>query len=300
MHYLLLGEDQGLLEQGDVPVAAADGKALVYPRGPKLSDITEVPLYELNGDGTLSSARFRITSALDIDARSPSLLFFFPETDRRFDLSQVYYTMERSLRWMREKLGADIARPLEVRLHVGNNGVSNAAFYHESRIYLGTGDGVIYRDLNRDPSIVTHEAMHAVIENYAGLPTEGEGGSLNEGFADFFAALILRNPRMAESSYLKGPYRRTLENSLVAYRDFQAGVYQNGSIVAGTLWDLRAFLDDERLGQLAFRTLVRLGRGGGFTDFAPSVAHAAQGFLTAAEQEKVAGVLHRRGWGAAR
>lgn len=295
VRFLHLNETGGLIENGIVPVPKADGKAMVFPLGPKSSEITEVPLRQLSGDGTLTNRLFRITSALNLDVRSPNLLFFFPETDRRFDLAQVYFTMENSLRWMREFLGVELAKPLEVRLHIGENGVSNAAFYHDNIIYLGSGDGVVYRDLARDPSVVTHESIHAVIDAYAGLPSEGEGGAFNEGFADFFTALILGNPRMGDNSYLQGPYRRTLENDFKAYRDFTGGVYRNGSVIAATLWDMRADLSDDKLAQLAFRTLVRLGRGARFEDFSPALAEAS-GFLGPAGQGAVLRRLADRGW----
>lgn len=296
VYFLHLGENGELLERGSVVTPGADGKALVYPQGPRLSSITEVPLRALNGDGTLTSRIFRITSALDLDVKSPNLLFFFPENDRRFDLSQVYYTIERAFEWMQTNLGAQLKAPIEVKLHVGKDGVSNAAFYHQNMIYLGTGDGVVYRDIPRDPSVVMHESVHAMVDTYAGLPSEGEGGALNEGFADFFAALILNNPRMGESSYLKAPYRRTLEHEKKAYVDFGPGVYQNGSIVAATLWDLRSILSDEVLGKLAFRAMVRLGSGGGFADFGPSILHASHGLLSEAEQSAVLEKILHRGW----
>lgn len=296
LRFLCLGEKGELLETGLVAVSGAEGKAMVYPQGPRWSALTEVPLLQLQGDGTLSNRAFRVTSALNLDVRSPNLLFFFPETDRRFDLSQVYFTMERSLRWMHDFLGAELRDPLEVRLHIGENGVSNAAFYHEDVIYLGTGDGVSYKDLSRDPSVVTHESVHAMIDSYVGLPSQGEGGSFNEGFADFFTALMLKNPRMGDSSFLKGPYRRTLENDFKAFRDFNDGTYRNGSIIAGTLWDLRPVLSDERLAQLAFRTLVRLGAGARFEDFVPSLRQAALGFLSAEETALVEQKVRERGW----
>jgi len=294
--FLSLGENGVLLESGKVAVASIDGKGLVYPSGPKWSPLTEVSLRALSGDGTLTNRAFRITSALDPEFRSPDLQFIFAETDRRFDLAQVYYTVDRALHWMTEVLAVELKKPLEIRLHVGDKGVSNAAFYHQSIIYLGTGDGITYQGLPRDPSVVIHEAMHALIDSYSGLPSEGEGGAFNEGFADFFTALLLQNPRMGDSSYLKGPYRRTLENNFRAYQDFTPGVYRNGSIVAATFWDFRGTIDDQRLAQLAFRTVNRLGAGGVFADFLPALAHASAGFLSPEEQAQIHAKAVARGW----
>lgn len=294
--FIELSEKGVLLKQGEIEHPGADGRAYAFPLGPKFSPLSEVPLYDLSGDGTLSGRNMHVESALGLEVKMPDLRFFFAETDRRLDLAQVYFSIQQSARWMKEKLGAEFRAPLTVRLHVGDKGVSNAAFYHQNVIYLGTGDGVRYRDITRDPSIIIHESVHALVDAYAGLPSDGEGGSFNEGFADLFTALILKNPRMGESSYLGGPFRRTLENNLKAYKDFQPGVYQNGSIIAGTFWDLRKVIDDDKLAALAFKTLVRLGKGGKFADFVPAFTNAAAAVLSAEEVIKVMELVKERGW----
>jgi hypothetical protein len=290
--YVRVGDD-GRIETGELPRSAAEGRALVYPAGPLESAVTEMPLYNLVGDGTLSGRRLRVSSALDLKVWAPDLRFFFPANDRRFDLSQVYFTMDEAFRWLSETLKVELRAPVEVRLHVGNNGVSNAAFYHQNTVYLGTGDGVIYRDMSRDPSVLVHEAMHAVIDAYSGLPSQGEGGALNEGFADLFTAIILQNPRLGEASYLQGPYRRTLEHDWKA--EFTGSLYRDGSIIAATFWDFREFLSREKLADLAFRTLVRLGPGASLQDLLPALLSAST-FLDQAEQEQVVEKLRARGW----
>jgi hypothetical protein len=296
LYFLDLSESKAIIARGDLRPPSVDGMGLVYPKGPKLSALTEVPLVGLLGDGSLNGNRIRIESALGLSVMIPDLKFFFPAEDRRLDLAQVYFTSAEALAWMKQKLGVELRQPLTFRLHIGEGGVSNAAFYDRNVIYLGTGDGVRYKDLPRDPSVVLHECIHAFIDAYAGLPSEGEGGSFNEGFADLFAALILQNPRLGESSYIQGPYRRTLENDLKAYVDFRPGVYQNGTIVAGTFWDMRKVLNDDKLATLAFRTLTRLGKGAKFSDFLPALTGAASTLLNAEEQAAVMSVAQSRGW----
>jgi hypothetical protein len=237
-----------------------------------------------------------VISALDLKVWSPQLTFFFPENDRRFDLGQAYFTIDQGYRWLKEHLGIELNHPIEVKLHVGDGGVSNAAFYHQNSIYLGTGDGQTYKDMIRDPSVLIHESIHAVIDAYAGLPSEGEGGGFNEGFADLFTALILDNPRMGEASYVPGPFRRTLETRLMAYKDFAPGVYQNGTIVGGTFWDMKHALGTELTAKLAFRTLVRLGKGGVFDDFPSALASAADGLLTSEQKIIALQTAKDRGW----
>lgn len=296
LRFVTIAQDGSVTSRGDLEWDGVDGRAEVFPRGPKLGGIQEEVLHDLSGDGTVTGRLLHVVSSLDLKVWSPELTFFFPQTDRRFDLGQAYFTIDEGYRWLKDHLGVELDHPIEVRLHVGDGGVSNAAFYHENTIYLGTGDGETYKDMIRDPSILIHESIHAVIDAYAGLPSDGEGGGFNEGFADLFAGLILDNPRMGEASYLKGPYRRTLENSLQAYRDFVPGVYQNGSIVGGTFWDMKPLFGNELVAKLAFRTLVRLGKGAKFDDFPAALASAADSLLTPEQTSAALGIARNRGW----
>jgi len=296
LKFLLLSREGKQISEGELEWDGVDGRAMVFPKGPKLSPAEERPLFDLNGDGTISGRLLKVFSALDLKVWSPEFKFFYAQDDRRFDLGQAYYTIAEGYRWLKEHLGVEIQHPIDVKLHVGDGGVSNAAFYHQNTIYLGTGDGRIYKDLIRDPSVLIHEGIHAVIDSYAGLPSEGEGGGFNEGFADLFTALILDNPRMGEASYLQGPYRRTLEHNLQAYKDFKPGVYQNGSIVAATFWDMKPALGNELTAKLAFRTLVRLGRGAKFDDLPAALGSAADGLLSVEQKELALQAARSRGW----
>jgi hypothetical protein len=288
--------DKGvLLEQKEIPWDGADGRALVFPKGPKLSGVSEEAIFGLLGDGSLSGQYLQVRSALNLQVFSPELTFFFPEEDRRFDFAQAYYSIDRGLRWLKEKLGVELPKPISVRLHVGENGVSNAAFYHQNMIYLGTGDGITYKDLVRDPTVLIHEAMHAVIDAYVGFSSDGEAGAFNEGFSDLFTALMLDNPRMGEASYLRAPFRRSLENNLKAYKDF-GGIYQTGSILGATFWDMRAALGNDLVAQLAFRTMVRLGKGAKLDDFGQALTSAAQSLLSDAQRVKTLEIAKNRGW----
>jgi Zn-dependent metalloprotease len=199
------------------------------------------------------------------------------------------------LQWFRDRLGASPEQRLDVTVQVGER--SNTAFYFQNMIRLGAGDGDRYEKLAYDPSLVMHEVGHAIVARYAGLPPDGEGGSINEGFADFFAATLLENPRMGDLAFKKGPYVRTLENSARAPTDLGAGLYGASLVVSGTLWDLRQALGPDKGELLAFRALCRLGAGAKFSDFAPALESAAQAlFKSGLETHSVAEVISARGW----
>lgn len=291
-------DEQGRIHSIEqVSVSLLDGQATVFPDGPIYSELSTQVLSGLSGDGSLASPGLRVLSSLDAQPRAPTLDFSYPLEDPRFEPVQAYFYVDRALRWFAQTLGAAPRGQIEVKTQVGpNSGRSNAAFYYSGKIFLGSGDGVIYRDMVRDPSILFHEAAHSIIDLTAGLPAQGDGGALNEGFADFFAACISGSPNMGEASYLRGAYVRTLNHSLRAYVDFGEGVYRNGSIVGATLWDIRSLIGTDVTARLALRTLARLGPGARLPDFPIALADATSEFLSAADAAQIASILRKRGW----
>lgn len=173
---------------------------------------------------------------------------------------------------------------------------TNAAFYYQNKIRLGKGDERTYSNIPQDPSIVIHESVHAVIDAIAGLPFEGEGGSLNEGFADFFTALQINSPHMGGVAYLKGPYRRSIENSLsVAERT--GALYHDSGIISGTLWELRKVLGVSQARELASLTLNRMHYYSGFDEFGEELKKVVRSYLKNEEEIiKATRVLEKRGF----
>jgi len=278
-----------------VAVHANDGVASVFPRGPKGSQLENVKLKNLDGSGKLSSDEIIIKSGLPTQAESPDLDFRFTPQDDRFDQVQAYFFADQSLKFFKASFDAEPFSQMEVKVQVGTN--SNAAFYYGNRIRLGKGDGIRYSNLAQDPSIVMHEVGHAFVDRYSGLPPDGEGGSLNEGFADFFSATILDNPHMGESSFLSGPFVRSLENNLRAPADLSGGLYHASQVVSGTLWDLRIALGAKVADQIAFRTLTRLGPSSIFKDFVPALVAARESLaFSETDKAKITEVIMARGW----
>lgn len=286
-----------LIERRSIAQHLTRGSGMVFLGVPERSNLTEVEFSDLVGDGTLNSSVLKVESEIANRAFSPTHEFRFSPTDKPFDEVQAYYYVERSLAWLKKEFGVTLPFQLGIKVHVGGLKPSNAAFYYKGNIRLGDGDNVTYRNIPRDPTVVVHEAAHAVVEVLAGLPQDKEGGSLNEGYADFIAALFLDNPRMAEYSYLKGPFRRSLENDLVAGRDFKGGLYHDATIVGGTLWDLRNALGTQVAGKVAIGSLSKLGAGSQFKDFAPAIVSACENLgLDSTQTELLQSVLKKRGW----
>jgi Zn-dependent metalloprotease len=160
---------------------------------------------------------------------------------------------------------------------------------------LGLGDDQTYSHIPQDPSIVIHESVHALVDSIARLPYEGEGGSLNEAFADFFTALQLDNPNMGEAAYLKGPYRRTLANDF-KLADKTGGLYHDSGIVSGALWDLRKSLGQDKARQIALSTLNRLTPGSDLADFGVQVKEVLSLVLSIEEVGIAVAMLEKRGF----
>lgn len=69
--------------------------------------------------------------------------------------------------------------------------LSNARWnLDENFMYYGDGDGEIFDDFTRSPSVAGHEFTHGVLSHTARLTSMGESGALNEAFADFFGLRI--------------------------------------------------------------------------------------------------------------
>jgi len=291
---MVISPEGKLIEKRDIAAHLAEGRAEIFPKGPRWSDLSVVSLPGMLGDGSLTNPLFRVESALGNNAWSANLFFQYNTNDPRFDEVQDYYYINQATDWLAQKVDAKLTEPLSVVIHYGE--ASNSSFYYHNQIRIGSGDGETYKDIPKDPSVVIHELIHAYVDTYSGLDTQGEAGALNEAFADFFTACILDNPRMGESSYLKGPYRRNIENQLKAYVDFSSSMYNNSTVISGTFWELRKNLGTDKAANLAFRTMLRLGKQSAFADFTPAIINAGTALLTADELKILGQVLADRNW----
>lgn len=271
-------------------------QAWVYPQGPKKSVLQEVNLSNLQIQPALSNARLFVGSQADLKVTSGQESLKFPVQDSRFDQVQVFYFLEESLKWFEKKLNVRIPFQIQAEIYVGAPEKTNSAFYYQGKIRLGQGDGEVYARIPQDPSIVVHESVHALIDAVARLPFEGEGGSLNEGFADFFTALQLNSPHMGEVAYLKGPFKRTLLNDRTV-SDRNGGLYHDSGIISGTLWELATKFGPEKGMKLGILTLNRLVPVSDFKDFGESLRLVLPEVLAQAEDlEAAKAILSKRGF----
>ena|GEM_PF-1015969 len=229
-------------------------KARVYPDGPKRSSLEDVELLSLNPGDFLSSNKLKISSASGTNIAVSQNPLLYPVTDRRFSQVQVFFILQKANAWFEKNLGWTWAGLLNVETDLGYPDQINSAFYYHNRIRLGEGDGKVYQDIPLDPSISIHESAHSVIDRMTDLPTQGEGGSLNEAFADFFAACVLKRPFMGEVAYKEAPYTRNLA-AAKSWQDLNGGLYNDSLVVSTLLWRLRAEIGEKEILDLSVSTL---------------------------------------------
>lgn len=286
--------DLRLLSEERVGSRFHDGVGWVFPDSPLRSQVTDVTIKELSGDGTLSGRSVNVTTEAPQRAQSEELYFKFPIQDEKFDQVQAYHHIHRSLDWFYEQMGWSLHQPLKVVLSVGYPLKTNTAFYYQGQIRIGSGDDVVYSRIPLDPSIIIHETAHALIDNVAKLPHQGEGGSVNEAFADFFTASFLNSPRMAEYSYKRAEFKRTLDNEKVM-SDKKGALYADSLIISGTFWEIRQKLNPEKAINFAEQILMRLSPA---TDFTDLQKQAKEVLLELPEEDKkqIELILIKRGW----
>lgn len=289
-----LNEDLQLKSIHRVGSQFHDTLALVFPRGPKASPLQEVTLKNLKLLPNLSNEALIVQSQASEVISESSGLKFNPD-DTRFDQVQVFYFLSESLSWFKSKLGFDLPMQLQAEVHVGAPDKTNTAFYYQGKIRIGSGDSISYQKIPQDPSIVIHESVHALVESIARLPYEGEGGSINEAYADFFTALQLDNPKMGEVAWLKGPFRRTIDSEKTL-AEKTGGLYGDSAIVSGTLWEIRKKFGSEKAKNIAILTLNRLNPMSDFQDFGIQLKESLTMVLSAEEQQEAMTILKKRGF----
>lgn len=273
----------------------ADVNTNVYLEGPKLSSLTDLVIKGISANPSLSNTIIYVTSESDKKINAISSVLKFDPKDDRFDQIQVFYYLNKALNWMKDNLQVRIPQRLDAVVHMGFPDKTNSAFYFQNKIRFGQGDDIVYSNIPQDASIVYHESFHALIDNLSRLPFEGEGGSLNEGFADFFTCLMTDRPYLGESSYLKGPYKRSLHN-IVKLEEKNGGLYHDSLIVSGALWEIKEVLGTEKTKSIAIETLIKLNSASVLADFGKNINLVIPQLLTPDEQETVAQILKSRGF----
>lgn len=273
-----------------------ESRSLVFPSGPRLSNLIETMLRPLIGDGSLTSPRVTMSSEDGQKVIAENGGFLFGPEDSRFDQVQAFFFAQKILTYAETHWDLNLPFPVRIGLRAGYPEKYNTAFYYKGLVRLGDGDGISYKGIPRDPSIVSHEVAHAIIDSLSGMGTEGETASLNEAFADYLTASIWENPELGHTAFLKRPFTRSVNNS-TRYSEKNGGLYHDSAIMSGTLWDIEKQLGAKKAQMLALKTIVRLGSRPTFSEVRVAIVDAMKSAdLSDEDSQIVIGVLDARGW----
>jgi len=201
--------------------------------------------------------------------------------------------------------GRDTAMPAIVNFGVdGGAGwevYDNAAFMPDATVGIygfgldTTGGAIVFGqgekvDYAYDASVIYHEYTHAVTgeDRLFGFTADEQGFnaqpfSMNEAFADYFAATILDDPLLGRYALLDAERdaRRDLSEKRTCPEHMLGEVHYDGRIWASALWELRRQVGAPVADAVVFDTLMQCG---GQTTF----AEAAQLLLARAADESPA------------
>lgn len=273
-----------------------ESRSLVFPVGPRLSDLMEMMLKPLIGDGSLTGPRIFVASEDGQKVVAENGEFLFGPDDPRFDHVQAFFFAQKTLNYAEAHWDLNLPFPIKIGLRAGFPQKTNYAYYYKGLVRLGEGDGVGYRNIPRDPSIVTHEVAHAIIDSISGMGTEGETASLNEAFADYLTATMWENPELGHTAFMKRPFTRTV-NIRTKFAEKNGGLYHDSGILSGTFWDMELKIGAKKTQMLALKTIARLGAQPRFADVRPAIIDAMGAASFSIEDIKaVTTILDDRGW----
>jgi Zn-dependent metalloprotease len=129
-------------------------------------------------------------------------------------ISEAYQQAVRVDDFLRQKLGRDgwdgKGAPMRIVVHAPNEDGTpnmNNAYWDNAtkRIYLGDGDGELFKPLGGALDVLVHEATHAIVDSEVTLKYEGQQGGINESWADVLASLAdPRDWRIGEDVFTPG------------------------------------------------------------------------------------------------
>ncbi len=271
-----------------------ESQAALYPMGPLKSQLSTITIDKLISNSMLASEAVRL-APLNSEIPTPdNNIYNFPSDDPRFFQLHAFHFVHQSYRWFEENLKFKMPHQISIETAVGYPEKTNTAFYYGRIIRLGDGDDVVFSKIPMDPSITTHESIHAIVDEVAQLPFTGEGGSINEAFADFFTTNLLNNPHLGEVAYKKAPFKRTVANSK-KWTEKTGGLYADSGIISGLLWQLRIDLGAPIAQEIAWKLLLMSHPETKFEDFRSNLNLVLTSY-SADIQIKAQAALRDRGW----
>ena len=155
--------------------------------------------------------------------------------------------------------GMDRQTPIQVNEPNYCNG-----YWDGNLILLGAGQGSCL-NLAMFSDVLYHEYGHGITDKQYG--TFSPSGAMHEGFSDYYACTITNESWIGEGISGPGTYFRNCDNTMKYPDDLTGEVHNDGSIIAGALWDMReALYPNVALSDSLFH-YARYGKADNFFDY---------------------------------
>jgi hypothetical protein len=152
------------------------------------------------------------------------------------DVDEAYDAFRSAVSFAREVLGRrsidGVSNRVRAVVHYGS--AFNNAFWNGEMLFIGDGDGIVFRRFAGCPDVVAHEAFHA-LPGIGNLTFRGQSGALVESLCDVFGALVVQYARgqtAAEASWILGENLLGPDISGVGLRSLRAPgtAYDDGTL----------------------------------------------------------------------
>jgi hypothetical protein len=258
----------------------------------------------VNLDGTFANTSITTPRA------GPPYDYLRSTNERAVDEIVSYFHATRAKQYL-SSMGFLSVMNYSIGIDAHDAGVGDNAYYSPSQRAMHLGEGGI--DAAQDPDVVYHEYGHAIHDNQIFFfGTTHEGGSLGEGFGDYWAASLLDDQEAtllgtaclgSWDSTWYNPYDgspgsgclRRLDNSWQYPRDMRYEVHDDGEIWSAALWDLRGILGPAIADRLVIKSHTFMAMDARFIDNADALLSADQALYGGTHAGTINGVLRSRG-----
>ena len=229
-------QDNSLQDNGDAASAVPISAYMV------------VTLQGLDGNGFLDGV-FASSSKTKKRASDPGDNFLFDRSNDGFSETMGYYYLDFAERYI-QSLGFDNVNNRQQVFSVNRLKIDNS-FYATNTKEITFGLGGV--DDAEDAEVILHEYGHSIQDNQVpGFGSSLEGGSMGEGFGDYWAASVgaqfsggFQDLCLAEwdatfYSTTNPPCLRRLDSTKHYPEDLQGEVHDDGELWSAALWQIRS------------------------------------------------------------
>ena len=304
-----------------------DAQGNVYPHSPANSEVTEVELTDLDGDGTAMDGTYALVRSVTFEGdvmseehlavAEPGGDFLYtpvdPASDDPFAEVHTYWHVTELSRYFEDAHGHvfDGQALVTTNYRYTDDGTFDNAYFTNSIMgdtLLVFGQGTI--DFAYDADVVAHEFGHSVVQSLTQMLFDGlisydeygwniAPGAIHEGMADYWSSTYHDDPVMGEYLAVLGA-TRDLDNDRACPGDVMGEPHWDGEIVGGTTWEIRELLGAEIADTLLYGALGQLTPTPSFADLAEAISQVGDeleddGVVSAGQLADLETILQERG-----